>query len=255
MIEADAPPTTMASFSGLSITPNEVVHFLKQEVRFRDVVQGVLRQRIISQTALDRSIEVTPEEVQAEADRQRIQRRLESANSTYAWLNEQLISVEDWESGIHEMLLAQKVAESLFAAEIDKYYAEHRLDFEQVSLYRISVPYQQLAQELFYQIEESEIGFYEAAHLYDIDERRRSQCGYEGRFYRWSLDPDTASLVFAANIKEVIGPIQTPQGYDLLLVEEFIASALTPATRQEILNKLFHEWLDAELSYLLNNLQ
>jgi parvulin-like peptidyl-prolyl isomerase len=254
MIEIDAPPITMASFSSLSLTPDEVIHFLKQEIRFRDVVQGLLQQKVISKTALDRAIEVTPGEVQQEADRQRIQRRLESASSTYAWLQEQLISVEDWESGIYEMLLKQKVAESLFAHEVDRYYAEHRLDFEQVSLYRISVPYQQLSQELFYQIEESEIGFYEAAHLYDIDERRRSQCGYEGRFYRWNLDPDIASIVFSANLKEIIGPIPNQQSYDLLLVEEFIASELTPATRQDILNKLFHEWLDAEVNTLLQSL-
>lgn len=255
MIEIDAPPIIMASLSSLPITPEEVIHFLKQEVSFKEVVYGLLCQKIINKTAIERSISVSPDEVQEEADRQRIQMRLETANSTYAWLGEQLISVEDWENGIYEKLLKQKVAEALFAHEIDKYYAEHRLDFEQVSLYRISVPYHQLSQELFYQIEESEIGFYEAAHLYDIDERRRSQCGYEGRFYRWGLDPDVASVVFAANLKEVIGPIPNQQSYDLLLVEEFIASELTPATRQEILNKLFHEWLDAEVITLLHSFQ
>ena len=245
--------TTMASALHSTVTPEVIVSFLKQNLLFKEIYQKILCQQIIHQAAQEHGVTITSEEIQVDADQQRYQKRLESAAATYTWLEDQMITAEDWETGICDQLLQQKLAATLFASEVEKYFAEHRLDFEQVSLYRISVPYQQLAQELFYQIEENEISFYEAAHLYDLDESRRLQCGYEGRFHRWNLTPDSAALIFGARSGEVIGPIQTGQSYDLLRVEEFIAADLTPTIRQEIIDRLFQEWLESELNYLLHN--
>ena len=93
---------------------------------------------------------------------------------------------------------------------------------------------------------------FEAAHLYDLDERRRLTCGFEGKVSRWKLKPDLAAKVFAANPREVVEPIQTDAGFELLMVEEFVAAELTPETRQQILDKLFQEWLESELNYLIH---
>ena len=82
------------------------------------------------------------------------------------------MTIEAWEAGIRDRLLAQKLARSLFDREIRSFFAHNKLGFEQALLYQILVPYQKLAQELFYQIEENEINFFQAAHLYDIDKRR-----------------------------------------------------------------------------------
>lgn len=245
--------TTMSSVSHSPVKSELIVPFLKRNLLFKEIYQKILCQQIIHQTAQEHGITVTSEEIQADADRQRYQKHLESAAATYTWLEDQMITAEDWEAGIFDSLLQQKLADTLFAPEVEKYFAENRLDFEQVSLYRISVPYQQLAQELFYQIEENEISFYEAAHLYDLDENRRLQCGYEGRFHRWDLTPDSAALIFGARLGEVIGPVQTEQSYDLLRAEEFITADLTPETRQKIVDRLFQEWLNSELNYLLHN--
>ncbi|MCZ0901689.1 peptidylprolyl isomerase, partial [Microcoleus sp. HI-ES] len=109
----------------------------------------------------------------------------------------------------------------------------------------------QLAQELFYQIQEGEISFFDAAHLYDIDENRRHICGCEGKVYRWGLKPDIAVAVFSAKPGEVIRPIETELGYHLFLVEKFLPAELTPERYQEILHNLFNEWLANEVNYLL----
>lgn len=243
----------MVMFANVSIEPERIVDFLKHEIHLKEICQNIVRQQIIASAAAERGVLITPEEIQSEADRQRYQKRLESASATFAWLEEQLITPEDWETGIRGKLLAKKLAEHLFDRDVEKFFAENRLEFEQVSIYKITVPYRQLAQELFYQIEENEISFYEAAHLYDIDERRRLQCGYEGRFYRRGLNPEVAAAIFGARLGEIIGPLSSEQGYDLFLVEEFIAAELTPEIRQDIIDRLFQEWLNSELNYLLHN--
>jgi len=242
----------MVTLSHLTIETEEIIDFLKREIHLRDICQKVLCQQIVSQAAQERGVHINPEEVQVEADRQRHQKRLESASTTFSWLAEQLITSEDWENGIRDHLLTQKLAEFLFANEAEKYFVEHQLDFEKISLYKITVPYEQLAYELLYQIEESEISFYEAAHLYDLDKRRRTQCGFEGQFYRWSLKPEISAILLGEQLGKVIGPLKADQGYDLLVVEEFIAAEFTPEIRAEIVDRLFQGWLESELNYLLH---
>ncbi len=243
----------MIDFSGIFIAPQEVLDFLRRDTSLKPVCEKILHQKIIEKAAQERDIFVSSEEVQAEADRLRFEMHLERASDTLNWLADQLMTSDIWEMGIRDRLLAKKLSESLFSSEVGRYFAQNRLDFEKVLLYKITVPYQQLAQELFYQIEESEISFYEAAHLYDIDERRRLQCGYEGKLQRWSLKPDVAAIIFSSTIATLIGPLQSEQGYDLLIVEEFIEAELTPEVYQKILDDMFIAWLSQERNYLIHS--
>jgi parvulin-like peptidyl-prolyl isomerase len=199
------------------------------------------------QAAEARDISVTGSEIQTDADRFRLTHQLEKASDTLTWLENQLITSQDWETGVRDRILAQKLASTLFIENIEPYFIQHRLDFDQVLLYQIVVPYEQVAQEVFYQIEEKEISFYEAAHLFDIQETRRLQCGFEGRRYRWSLNPEIAVAAFSGAIAQVMRPIQTSLGYHLLLVEELIYAELTPEIRQQISQRLFTDWLNREL--------
>lgn len=245
--------TMTTLISGASIEPEQVLSFLKNNIQIKDVSQRILYQRVIQKAAQERGITVTPEEIQADAERQRRELRLEKAADTLAWLADQLISPEDWEIGIRDRLLSKKLADHLFAKDIEKIFGQNKLNFDQILLYQIIFSDEKLAQEIFYQLEEQEISFYEAAHLYDIDEKRRTQCGCEGKIDRWKLKSDLAVAVFGAKIGEVIGPLKTAHGYHLLMVEEFISAELTPERYQEILDKMFHEWLEAELIYMLHS--
>lgn len=244
------PPHDLQS----SIMPDEIVTFLKEDLCIKEIYRKIICQKIIDRVARERNIAVTPEEIQGYADNFRHERRLEKAEDTFAWLQEQMITPEEWEAGIEHQLVRKKLAESLFGRDVEKFFAQNKLDYDRVSFYQIIVPYEKLAWEIFYQIEEEEISFFLAAHLYDIDENRRAQCGYEGKPYRWSIHPDLATRIFAANPREVICPFPTEQGYHILMVEEFLEAKLTPEIRDEILDKMFQEWLENELNYTIHNL-
>ncbi|WP_365940109.1 peptidylprolyl isomerase [Moorena sp. SIO3I8] len=217
----------MVDLSKASVTPEEIMYSLKKEMHLKGICQKVLYQRVISKAAEERGITVTPEDVQAQADEIRYANRLEKAAETLAWLADQMVTAEDWEAGISDRLLAQKLAESLFYKHVEKSFAQNRLDFEQVLVYQILVDSEEIAQELFYQIEEGEISFYEAAHFYDIDLERQRRCGYEGKLPRWSFKPEIAAVIFSVQPGEVTHPLQTEQGYHLFLVEEFLPAELT----------------------------
>ncbi len=226
-----------------ALTTDEIVSHLKKQVQFKDIYTQIQVANVIHAAAKERNITVTSDEVQTEADRMRHQKKLEKASDTLAWLASEGITVDDWEAGIRDRLLAEKLAEDLFAQDIAATFARTRLDYDQVLVYQIVVDSEQLAQELLYQLEEKELSFYEAAHLYNINLSRRLQCGYDGLLYRANLHPELAATIFAAAVGSICGPIKTEQGYHLLLVEEFVAAELTPAVRQKILKTLFDDWL------------
>jgi parvulin-like peptidyl-prolyl isomerase len=242
----------MNEISKLVVKPEEIVNFLKSEMNFKQVCQKVLFQKVICQVAQKRGIIVTTEEIEAEANRQRREKHLEKATDTLSWLTDELISSDDWEVGIRNHLLSQKLAQTLFAKEVESFFLQNRQSFEQVIFYQIILDSQKLAQELYYQIEEGEISFYEAAHLYDIDVNRRQKCGYEGKIYRCSIEADIAAIVFTTIPSQLIEPVKTHRGYHLLMVEEFIPAELSPEKYQEILNNMFQQWLAAELDYMVN---
>lgn len=245
----------MINFYGISIELVEIIDFLKEEMLLKEICQKILYQKIIEKAATENNIKIDPEEIKTKADSIRYGKRLEKTSDTLAWLEEQMVTVEEWEEAIRKSLLAQKLAENLFSKEVESYFAQNRLDFDQFIFYQIIVPYQQLAQEIYYQIVEEEISFYEAAHLYDINEGRRYRCGYEGKIGRWSLPPNLAEAIGNANVKQVIGPISTEeeQKYYLLMIEEFIPAELTPERHQDIINRLFRQWLEREFTSLVHN--
>ncbi|MEY2977775.1 MAG: hypothetical protein RLZZ435_1914, partial [Cyanobacteriota bacterium] len=149
--------------------------------------------------------------------------------------------------------LRQKLAHEMFAEKVEKFFAQNRVKFEQVLLYQIVVADENLAWELYHQIQEEEISFYLAAKIYDIEESRRYQCGYEGRLYRWKIRPEISPTIFAAETHVVTPPLMTEQGSHLFWVEDCIPAQLTSEIRDEILKQMFDEWLMAEYTYLLLN--
>lgn len=243
----------MKDFYQPLIEANEIIDSLRQELQLKQVCQKHLQKKVIDKAAKERGLTVTPEEIQAEGDKLRRDQRLEKAADTIAWLADQMISVEDLEAGICDRLLAKKLAEHLFGKEVEKNFVQNKLRFDRIILYQIIVKEPELAQELFYQIQEGEISFFDAAHFYDIDENRRNLCGCEGKVYRWALNPEVAVAAFSAQPGKVIRPIKTDLGYHLFMVEKFLPAELTPERHEEILRNMFNEWLSNEVNYLLYN--
>ncbi|ELS03809.1 parvulin-like peptidyl-prolyl isomerase [Xenococcus sp. PCC 7305] len=221
----------------------------------RDLCHQILGQKIIQKAAASRNITVNPEDIQNEAEKTRREKRLEKVSDTLAWLQMNMLTPDEWEIALKNRLLADKLLHDLFDKQVESYFASNRLDFEQYVIYQIVVPYQKLAQELFYQIEEEEISFYEAAHLYDIDQERRDRCGYLGKMYRRNFQPEVAAAILRdpLPIRQVVGPIQTEQGFNLFKIEEYIQAELTPEIFQELVLRFFQQWLDNEINYVIHS--
>ncbi len=144
----------MSQLLTITDASEKTVAFLKSNMQYKSICSSILHQEIIAQAAIERGIIITPEEIQIKADEFRLQNRLEKTWDTLAWLLEQMITAEEWEAGIRDRLLADKLADHLFTREVERVFDQNRTNFDRVLLYQIIVSEEALAQELFYQIEE-----------------------------------------------------------------------------------------------------
>lgn len=238
----------MTDFSKITIEPKEIIAFLKQDLQLNAVYQQIISRKIIVQAAQNLGLNISPLELQNELDRILHELHFYRPESISAWLDEQMITWYDLERRVCDQLLANKLAHSLFSQEVEDFFFQHQRDFEKVLLYKITVPYESLAQAIFYQIIEEEISFYEAAHLYDVDAVSRLYCGYAGKQARQELNSEMAELLFNANVGEVIGPIKSEtEMYELYLVDDLFVSELTAEVYEKLLHQRLEAWLRDEI--------
>ncbi|PSN19602.1 peptidylprolyl isomerase [filamentous cyanobacterium CCP5] len=236
----------MLKIVDIPIHSEDVISSLKKRVCIKDVCRQVIYQRIIQEASTAFGIQVDAEEVQTESERFRHENRLQSAQSTMAWLEDQLITADDWEEGIAQQIFSKKLSYHLFNDEAEKYFIQNKLDFDRVNLYRIVTSSKPVAYELLYQIEEEEISFYEAAQLYDINEDNRLVCGFQGKISRWQLSPQVAAHVFGSVPGRPTEPIELEDCYAIFMVRNFIPAEYDATVQQHIIKKLFSEWLERE---------
>jgi len=237
------------------ITAKEIINFLKQEQTLPEVIVKILSGKIVKEFAEQINPIITLEEIQDECHQFRTQHHLETSSDLIAWLVGRGLLYEEWEQIISDRLLAKKLAKHLFASQVEAYFMEHKSEFQEILLYQIIVPFERIATDLFYQIEEQELSFFEAAHLYDIDQRRRLSCGYSGWVSMAELDPELVEAILNGNVGEILPPVKTAAGYHLMLVEEVTQLDLTPEIQEKILDKLFENWLHLEVQYRLQKCQ
>ncbi len=240
----------MINFLGIDISTEDIVVLLRRSLTFTSACREVLSLSLVQTEAAMRSLEVSEAEIQIESDALRRRLQLESTEKTLAWLSEQQLSAAEWEESIRDRLLKEKLADAMFGEATRLYFTQNKLNYERVVLYQILVETAQVAQELSYQIEEREISFFEAAHIYNKHALQRDHCGYEGHKSRWMLNPDVAASVFGASPQAVVGPLSVAGGHALFFVDRFIASELTDEIYAEIRDRKFQQWLDAEIQRL-----
>jgi parvulin-like peptidyl-prolyl isomerase len=146
--------------------------------------------------------------------------------------------------------LGTKLAQSLFASQVEPFFMAHQLDFTKAAIYEVFLDDRDLAIELFYALQEQEISFSEVARQYLKDVELRRVGGYRGLLARGQLKPEISAAVFAVTPPQILKPIVTASGVHLILVEEIIQAQLTDELRQEILKQLFSAWIKQQIAQL-----
>jgi parvulin-like peptidyl-prolyl isomerase len=229
------------------VSREDIIRKIKLSCQIPELVEAIASEKIIAEAAQKAGIKVEPEEIQQEGDSLRLAKNLVKAKETWAWLKKHHLSMDEFEELVYNTILSRKLANHLFAKQVEKFFYEHQLDYIAAATYEVILDDRDLALELFYELQEGEITFQEIAREYIQDPELRRAVGYEGIRYRKNFRPEIAAAVFAATPPQILKPIVTPKGIYLIWVEEIIQPQLDEELRQKIIAELFSAWLKQQI--------
>jgi parvulin-like peptidyl-prolyl isomerase len=238
-----------------TISNSELFHQLKISGKIPELIHGILQRRVLETTAQELAIEISDQELQTGADRFRASNKLESANATERWLQDRMLTVDDFEQLVTTNLLTYKVAERLFDSQVAPYFHQHILDYAAATIYELLVTEKNLAIELYYAIQEGDMTFGDVAKRYGQTKESQQRAGFQGLVPRQKMLPEVSAAVFAAQPPQILEPITTAKGIYLIWVEELSQPQLDDALREQIRWELFQEWLQKKIGDLRGSLK
>lgn len=234
----------------ITVSSAEILQHIKLSCRIPSVVEEILTTKIIHDQAASEGINVTPEELQQAADEWRLIYNLRRSDDTLMWLEKHYLSLDDFEAMVQSNLLSLKLAQHLFANQVEPFFVEHQLDYMKASFYEVLLEDEDLALELFYALKEEEVSFVEIAQQYIQDPELRRVGGYRNAVARPDLKPEISAAVFAAKPPQLLKPITTSKGIHLILVEAVIQPQLDIQLWNKILGDLFAKWLKQQIEQI-----
>ena len=245
----------MVTTKPTQINDRDLIYEAKLTGKIPELIQGIRRRQIIEKHAQIAAIAPTIAELQAAADQFRSIHQLESAEATQQWLQERLLSLDDFEEMVTQELLASKLAQHLFGDRVEPIFHQNLLNYSAAIIYEVILEDRNLAMELFYSLQEGDLSFADVAARYISSSELRRRGGYIGRVGRQQLRPEISAAVFAAKPPQLLKPIVTAVGFHLIQVDEIIAPQLDAALRQHILTELFDRWLTETIGELASSPQ
>ncbi|AFY52967.1 parvulin-like peptidyl-prolyl isomerase [Rivularia sp. PCC 7116] len=234
----------------LSISSQEIIHYLKISCQVPDVIEGIAIKKIIADIAKQADITVSEDELQQEGDRLRFAKKLVKATDTWAWLKRHHLALNEFEELAYNNIIWDKVAHHLFSDTVESFFYQNQFDFMAAATYEVVLDDYDLALELFYGIQENELTFPEIAREYISNPQSRRAAGYQGIKQRNDFRPEVAAAVFAAKPPQVIKPITINKSVYLIWVEEIIQPDLNDELREQIITDLFDDWLKQQIQQM-----
>lgn len=238
--------TLIDSHKSVTITKEDIFHQVKLSCQIPEIIEKIIERKIIISAAEEAGIEISIQELQKASDQMRALSKLGDAEATWTWLEQHGLSLDDFEEIVYITLLSGKLTNHLFADKVEPYFYEHQLDYAGAVIYEIVLDDEDEAIELYYEIQEGEISFFEAARQHIEDTELRRKGGYRGKVNRTDMKPEVSAVVFAASSLQFLKPIVTADGIYLVLVEEIIQPELDKKLRNKIMSDLYFQWLEEQ---------
>ncbi|MBD2493130.1 peptidylprolyl isomerase [Nostoc sp. FACHB-280] len=234
----------------LNIAVEDIIEYIKLSCQVPNILDAIATQKIIAETVEKLGITVEVEELQQAADSMRFANKLLRAEDTWAWLEKYHLSLDDFEEIAKANILSTKLANHLFAEKVEPYFYARQFEYYAAAIYEVIFDDEDLALEIFYALQEGEIGFQEVARQYIENPEIRRAGGYQGIRTRADLRPEIAAAVFAVTPPQIIKPIVTPKGVHIIAVEEIIKPELNEQLRLQIIGEFFSNWLQQQVANL-----
>ena len=249
-MKTDTNPLTAVPAAQLGETVLSLRDLLRREHRKGQLLSWLQRaatEAFLLDQARALGLHVEDAELQQTADLFRRQQQVLSADQTRAWLTERSLSADDFEAFLEDNLLLDKLKRHVIGDGVAERFRSRPADFDQLRLQQMLLAREDLAREVHVQLTEEGADFGELAARHSLHPSRAAG-GQVGPILRRQLTGPVRQAVDSARVGVPVGPVATPEGFYLLVVEEVTAAQLDAATAAAIAQDLFGEWLAQRLA-------
>ncbi len=145
-------------------------------------------------------------------------------------------------------LKIEKFKQATWENKLESYFLSRKGQLDKVffSLIRIRPQEAELAQELYFRIQEEEQSFAELAREY-AQGREAQTGGLNGPVELGSLHPILARMLSVSQPGQLWPPTRLEEWVIIVRLEKFIPVQMDEAMRQRLLNELFSTWLQEQV--------
>jgi parvulin-like peptidyl-prolyl isomerase len=243
----------LRSFQRNNINMGVVLAIGEQTFTAEELVPLLSRYQILPKLAQEISIERAianiecTEEEKAMAHNQFCQQnQLATEEQIQAWLTQQGMNSNQLEQLITRRLRIEKFKEATWGDKIESYFLKRRPQLDRVVYSLIRTDKAEVAQELYFRIQEGESTFSELAMEYSQGAEAQTG-GLVGPVEINAPHPKIAQMLSTSKPGQLLPPTRVGEWLIIVRLENYLAAKLDPPMRQRMLEEMFREWLNEEL--------
>ncbi|NJK57903.1 MAG: peptidylprolyl isomerase [Pleurocapsa sp. SU_5_0] len=175
------------------------------------------------------------------------QYQLESASKLETWMNKRSITKAQLEARMIRNIKLDKFKQEQWGHQLESYFLERKLAFEQAVFSLIRVKSVGMARELYHRLQEGENSFAELAKLYSLGEEANNN-GLVGLVKLIDLHHILAQMLHRSQPGQLLPPRQIEDHWVIVRLEKYLPARLDKAMGERLLNELCDRWLEKQLA-------
>lgn len=163
-----------------------------------------------------------------------------------SWLTQHQMSREELVAHLARSVRIDKFKYATWENQLDSYFLKHKADLDRVVFSMITIQEVEIAQELYFRLQEGEQSFAELATQYSVGVERETR-GIVGPIALGQLHPTLKQLLKVMQVGQLWMPICVDKYLAIVRLEKRIPAQLDEVIHQKLLQDLFNRWLQEQL--------
>lgn len=232
--------TVVLQVRSQSINAEQLIPLLSQY----QLLPQLVREIIIDQVIKD--IVCTPEELETGYKTFYSQNQISSEPQLEAWLGQMHLCRSQLGQLIERTLRTEKYKRLTWSNKLETYFLQRKSQLDRVIYSLIRLKDGNIAQELFFRLQDGEQTFAELAAAYSQGPEAQTQ-GITGPVEVGSLPVTLGEMLAIAHPKQLLAPQQIGEWIVLVRLEKRLPAQLDNTLEQRLLNEMFNNWLQGEI--------
>jgi len=226
------------------IPSEQIVSYLKQY----QMLPQFMRELVIDYAIAP--IPCPPEAVETAKTQYLTQKQLSDPKQVQAWLQKHHLTQQDFEKIAIRSYKLEQFKQQNWGNKIESYFLQRKNDLDQVVYSLLRTKDKNTATELYFRLQNQEASFEELAQQYSQGPEAKAR-GIIGPVPVSTPHETIKKTLLKSEVGQLWPPIQIGEWYIIVRLEQLISAQLDDATRQKLLDELFHQWLEQQVQKLI----